>query len=330
MKKLIGISSFCDSKKKINVLKSNLLKLKDLEVDTLLFTPIPLPQEIYNLCTEVIISSENPILKWPEYGMTFWETYPYLSNEIKFTLIKSDYGWASINQLKRLAQYASNLNYEFYHLMIYDLKITQEIESEIKTNITSTLYRHLSPKTKRIRPLGGIFSTFDKKTLKLFGDSLNKTQYKQSHSAENYLFKLNESLLNLQISPIVPEDLIYEDDGIHKSFNMSYFEGLDLYINNDSYLGIYFHKIKESKNITIKVNEQEYFNSISNVSYFISDIPLKNITSLSIKVNNKIEDYSLYLPQNNTNLYRFNLNDKFHLDYIKNFIKEHNINFNDL
>ena len=101
MKKLVGISSFCDSEEKINVLKFNLLKLKDLEVDTLLFTPIPLPQEIYNLCTEVIISSENPILKWPEYGMTFWKIYPYLSNEIKFTLIKSDYGWASINQLKR-------------------------------------------------------------------------------------------------------------------------------------------------------------------------------------------------------------------------------------
>ena len=330
MKKLVGISSFCDSEEKINVLKFNLLKLKDLEVDTLLFTPIPLPQEIYNLCTEVIISSENPILKWPEYGMTFWKIYPYLSNEIKFTLIKSDYGWASINQLKRLAQYASNLDYEFYHLMIYDLDITSEVESEIKNNYTPTLYTHASPSTQRIRPIGCIFSTFNKKNLKLFGNSLNKTSYKKSTSAENYLFKLNESLLNFPISSIIIKDLIYSDEGIYKTFNMSHFEDLDLYINNNNYLGIYFHKIKESKNIIIKVNEQEYFNSISNVSYFISDIPLKNITSLSIKVNNKVKDYSLYLPQNNNNLYEFNVNGKSHLDYIKDFIKEHNINFNDL
>lgn len=328
MKKLVGISSFCNDDKKIKVLKSNLLKLKSLEVDTLLFTPIPLPQEIYDLCTSIIISNENPILKWPEYGMVFWKIYPYLSNKVKLTLIKSDYGWASINQLKRLAQYASNLDYEAYHLMIYDLDITSEVESEIKNNYTSTLYTHTSPSTQRIRPVGCIFSTFNKRTLKLFGDSLNKISYKTAPTAEDYLFKLNESLLNFPISPIIIKDLIYSDKGIYETFNMSSFEGLDLFINNKSYLGIYFHKIKESKNIVIKINEQEYSNLISKVSYFTSDIPLKNITSLSIKVNNKIKDYSLYLPQNNGNLYKFEVNGKSHLDYIKDYIKEHNINFN--
>ena len=139
MKKLVGISSFCNDNKKIKVLKENLIKLTDLGVDTLLFTPISLPQEIYDLCTHVILTSENPILKWPERSMIFWKTLGSKNNDIKLSIFTEDYGWASLNQMRRLAQYASNLDYKGFHLMIYDLDITPEIELELKNNFTTTL-----------------------------------------------------------------------------------------------------------------------------------------------------------------------------------------------
>lgn len=328
IKKLVGISSFCDNEEKIKVLKSNLLKLKDLGVDTLLFTPLPLPQEVYNLCTEVILSSENPILKWPERGMLFWESLKYNSDKIKCTTIKEDYGWSSLNQLKRLSQYASNLDYDIFHLMIYDLDINPEIESEIKSNVKTTLYPVLSPTTNRIRKVGCIFSTFDKSSLKLFGESLNKSSYLNFPSAEEYLQNINKTTYNFSISSIVTKDVItYDKDLLKTLANFSHSSDLKLFINNRDYLGIYFHGVTSFCDVNIKINNSISSKIIDDNSYFISSIPLKEINSLEIEINNSSSDYSHYLPNNTLTLYEFKVNDKRDLNSVKDFVYSNNLQF---
>lgn len=63
MKKLALISTFCNTQEKIDTLKNNLIKLKKLNVDTLIFTPNNLlPSKIIELSTHCIITNENPIL----------------------------------------------------------------------------------------------------------------------------------------------------------------------------------------------------------------------------------------------------------------------------
>tara|TARA_R110001632_G_C11271264_1_gene410867 strand:+ start:51 stop:1052 length:1002 start_codon:yes stop_codon:yes gene_type:complete len=330
VKKLVGISSFCDTEEKIRVLISNLVKLRDLEVDILLFTPLSLPQKVYDLCTSIIISSENPVLKFPERGQSFWRQTTYKSDKIKFIIIKEDYGWASINQLKRLAQYAYNLDYEAYHLMIYDLNITPDIESEIRTNTTSSFYPHYKPSTQLTSPVGGMFSTFTPVTINIFGSVINKSSYKNSPSAEDYLFNLNKSSLNLPISNILTEDLVCADDKIYENINMSFIKDLNLFINTVDYLGIYFYNIKGSKSILIKVNNQEHIKTISSTtsSFFISDILLSEIKSISISIDGEVKDYSSYLPQNSKIIYRFKVNENKDMNYVKDFIQSHKINFN--
>ena len=47
MKKIVLITSFCNNEEKINVLENNLTTIKNLGLDTILYTAIHLPEKIY-------------------------------------------------------------------------------------------------------------------------------------------------------------------------------------------------------------------------------------------------------------------------------------------
>ena len=49
MKKIALISSYCDTEKKIEILKNNILILKKIGIDTLVISPITLTSEIIEL-----------------------------------------------------------------------------------------------------------------------------------------------------------------------------------------------------------------------------------------------------------------------------------------
>ena len=93
MKKLALISTFCNTQEKIDILKTNLLKLKKLNVDTLILTPFNLlPNEIINLSTHCIITNENPILDLNVKSLLIYSK-PTSKHKIKLTLVEKDYGW---------------------------------------------------------------------------------------------------------------------------------------------------------------------------------------------------------------------------------------------
>ena len=62
MKKIVLISTFCDTEEKIIVLKENILSLKQLGLDTLVISPLILPAEIIEISDFVFFTKENPIL----------------------------------------------------------------------------------------------------------------------------------------------------------------------------------------------------------------------------------------------------------------------------
>ena len=49
MKKIVLISSYCDTQEKINILSENIKVLKSLGLDTLVISPITLPNEIIEI-----------------------------------------------------------------------------------------------------------------------------------------------------------------------------------------------------------------------------------------------------------------------------------------
>ena len=138
MKKLALISTFCNTQEKIDTLKNNLIKLKKLNVDTLIFTPNNLlPSKIIELSTHCIITNENPIPPITSVSMTAFRYIGSNFNNIRHTLLFPYYAWASLNQIKRLLSYGVDLDYDIYYQLLYDLDLDNNIKSIIDSNITN-------------------------------------------------------------------------------------------------------------------------------------------------------------------------------------------------
>jgi hypothetical protein len=120
MKKIVLISSYCDTQEKINILSENIKVLKSLGLDTLVISPITLPNEIIEISDFVFFTKENPLLNWPLRGFTFWQTH--YSSEGWMTMHRNvaDYGWAGLYQIKKMSQIALSYDYDyFYHIIFY-------------------------------------------------------------------------------------------------------------------------------------------------------------------------------------------------------------------
>ena len=60
MKKLALINTYCNNWERLNLLHNNIIRLKELGIDSLVYSPLPLPKEITELADFTIISKENP------------------------------------------------------------------------------------------------------------------------------------------------------------------------------------------------------------------------------------------------------------------------------
>lgn len=147
MKKIALISTFCNTEKKQNILKENIITLKQLGLDVMCLSPnfIEIPQDIIKLCDYFYYTKENPLLTWPERDFTFWKTYPYDNGFIKMHRNIADYGWAALNQVKRLSQIALNYDYDLFYHIIYDVEIDSVIESELLSNKSNIIHPRRDP-----------------------------------------------------------------------------------------------------------------------------------------------------------------------------------------
>ena len=107
MKKLALINSYCDTWEKLTILLQNVTKLKSLGIDSLVYSPVPLPREVTDKLDYVILTKENPIINWPERGIIHWS---HVTPNHKTILILPDYGWASFYHYKKLMEYGSTLD----------------------------------------------------------------------------------------------------------------------------------------------------------------------------------------------------------------------------
>tara|TARA_R110000765_G_scaffold426151_2_gene540913 strand:+ start:5232 stop:6188 length:957 start_codon:yes stop_codon:yes gene_type:complete len=262
MKKLALISTFCNTQEKIDILKTNLLKLKKLNVDTLILTPFNLlPNEIINLSTHCIITNENPILDLNVKSLLIYSK-PTSKHKIKLTLVEKDYGWASLNQIKRLFSYGSDLEYDIFYQMIYDLDITSEIENIINSNIINFFFGNNRKKYKKSSKggahyrVGGVFGIFDKENCKLIESKIRLKKYLKCKFAEELYGKIQKKT-NLPVHDYVTTDLIFNSD--EDLLNISPTNKLSLFIDNTynkrnpikHEVGVYFFNIKKPCKVII-------------------------------------------------------------------------------
>ena len=297
MKKLALISTYCNTKEKQEILKNNIKNFQELGVDTLLFSPKGLlPQDIINLSNHCILTEENPI---PSLGerVQYIYRYPKSKFNLRHTLIYLDYGWASLNQIKKLLYYGTSLDYDLYYPTIYDLNFTPEIKNIIEINETNHFFSNKRPDGGFYK-CGAIFGVFNKNYCNQILSQITFDRYQNYSSAEEYYQDIQKEL-NLPIHNYIAEDLIFERQS-PPYYNISNTEQLKVFIDTSCFhsdlynlkkgykeVGIHFYDVKTPTKVKIQTQNKvsEYLIEQEQILFVDLDKPKIDIIINDVKLN---------------------------------------------
>lgn len=289
MKKLALINTYCNNWERLNLLHNNITKLKELGIDSLVYSPLPLPKEITEIADFTIISKENPILKWPERAMTRWQTFnPY--NE-KLVAAVPDYGWASLYQYKKLIEYAITLDYDHFYPMIYDIVIDETLIN-ILSNPHPKLFFNID---KASVGLANNFASLNKENIKKLPSLITKEKYLQCGIAEELMLYLCDSIKG-EISPHFIKDEISEIHPLQTiNFVPDYFD-FNLFIDTTKKFKFFIYNFKQNQiNLTLKINGENFdliFTPENNIFEHLKGF--NGDDNVQITYNNQTIDLSLY------------------------------------
>jgi hypothetical protein len=247
MKKVALFSTYCDNEEKESTLLNNVRKVKSLGLDVFVLSILPLPKEIYEEADYVIHSKENPIASLDEKSICSWRI---CKNNVKILSFFPDYGYASLLQLKRLIDFSSALNYDYYFTMIYDIIITPEIERVLVEGRDCSFFKN--PKVDKV--LGGILTAFNKEHAKLFASLLTRDSYygRSALTAEEWMIDANSFICG-KIEDIYAADSINLADAL-LSTNHSPFADFNLFIIKDLDVKLFFYDLKIPIKLIIETN----------------------------------------------------------------------------
>lgn len=263
MKKIALISTFCDTEEKQNVFKTNILKLKELGVDVMAISPIPISQDIIDICDYFFFTKENPILKWPERANSFWwkNTNKY-NKEIIIHRDIDDYGWAALHQTKKLSEFALTYDYDIFYHTIYDVDMSNELINDIVNNVYNTTYHRINPKDSTDQwNITLHFISFDRNNLFQFSKKIKKEDYlKINGFAEEFAEEILKDIPMTKSSFPIKDLIRYIDADDDDIFNYSQDKNYSIFFSN--YLNIFsfvLYNIKEG-NLKILINDKEIYN----------------------------------------------------------------------
>lgn len=290
MKKIALISTFCNDEKKQNILKENIIKIKDLGIDVIAISPIPIPQDIVNLCDYFLYTKENPVFDWPLKSYFFWWEGTIKGINTKMTTCQPDYGFAGLLHIKRMADLVLSMDYDIFFPIIYDLDINDYVKSILLDNKPNSFFPG-----QREKDFFGIclyLVSLDRKHLTKFKDLISKESYlfEKNECAESWLFKAINFIPGILEKESVG-DLIYNYGHID-FFDCSIIEGIKLFIHKvpNNELKLVFYSFKNIKNFIIKTEDfvQEF-----NISEFEEiEIPYKEYTSFIVIYEEKEYDFT--------------------------------------
>ena len=291
MKKIALISSFCNDENKTNVLISNIKKLKEMNFDILLISPIHLDTEVIKYCDYYFFTKDNPVYNWPLRGWNFWRTFYLDEKHVKISKTVSDYGWASLNQIKQLNAVALNLDYDYYYHLIYDLKIDEDIIKYFLEPSDRLVFP--SKRGETIWKVGLHLMIFNKEYLKIFNNHIREESYNSIEEIESvfdWLYKIvNIIPLKVAESAVEDEIYLYENEDI---FNYSTENRFKFFIDkNDKTLEpikILFYDVKEGLKLLLPQNNRiEFINRDCIIELGFNKLDMKQVF---IQVEDKITD----------------------------------------
>lgn len=314
MKKIVLISTFCDNDEKQNVLYETVEKIKELGLDVMMICPnfLPIKQEIIQLCDFTFFTKENPLLTWPVRQYTHWFEIGISENRIcTFHEGHTDYGWAALYQTKKLSQIALTFDYDIFHHIIYDLKITDEVIEKLLNEELNVIYPRKNPKNpNEIWDENLHLMTFDRQTFEKIEKEITLKNYlSDSGFAEGEVKKWREKF-NLKVSNLIIEDRIFYWDG-HEFFNYSPFSDFKLFISKNEKtkhmigevpnhreqeltdnIRLTFYGFSVIEPVEIEINGIKYIEIPKNWEYIELPISSQNVNSLVLTYKGKSVDLS--------------------------------------
>jgi len=301
MKRKVALfSTYCDTQEKESALLNNIKKVKRLGLDVFVLSILPLSKEIYEEADYVIHSKENPIPNINDKSILSWRL---CNNNVKIISFLPDYGYASLLQLKRLIDFSSALNYDYYFTMIYDIIITPEIERVLVEGRDCSFFKN--PKVDKA--LGGILTAFNGEQAKRFASFLTRDSYygRSGFTAEGWMVDANSFICG-KIEDIYAADSINLND-LLLSTNHSPFDDFKFFLVKEKDIKIFFYDINfpveliietniDSKNIVIDkqqlVNIHNDINDIQYIKIKYKEIEEDLTYKFNVIIRTRIENYN--------------------------------------
>jgi len=301
MKKLALINTFCNDNERLVILSNNLLKLKEMGIDSLVYSPLPLPKSISLLADYVIISKENPIITFPEKGMGAWLIHQ--PHKIQTTVIYPDYGWASFYQYKKLIEFGLTLDYDHYFPFIYDLNFDSEVLTTLSTSPPKLFFP--SPKAQSSK-VGSTFMSLNKDNIKKilpYFTKQNYLTYSKNAIAEKFIEYLCDSIEG-DVSPYTVHDDIHELNE-HKFTLSSSNLDFDFFIHTVDKIGFYFYNLPQHPiKVEIIIENTPFIITPSPDQIFWPEIDFINNPNILLKYNNITIDLSHYFKSDTPTKYK--------------------------
>jgi hypothetical protein len=287
MKKVVLISTFCDTPEKLEVLERNIDNVRTCGLDVIVISPFFLPESIQKKCDYFFLTKDNPVLDWPQKAIYFWEIFKLGNKSIEIARTVPDYGWSGLYQVKKLSEIALTLDYDYFYHMIYDLKFDETVVEGLMSERECDVYS--SKRGETIWEVGLHFMIFSREKLKEFIKHITIENYWNLMEGDAFvwLHRLIEVFpYNIVKKPV--EDEIYYYDNIDH-FNYSPFEGIKFFIEKDDTedktIKLLFYQIEEPKTIILTLGEKKYQYEVN--SNLLIDLGFNkfNIPHVSIEYN---------------------------------------------
>jgi hypothetical protein len=306
MDNLTIIISHCDTPDKINLLKKQIKRLKDLNIDTLLYSHIALEVSIQQAVTYYIYDTDNPVIYWPERSLHLWLEYGKKDEDsVRLEAMFPDHGWTVLDQIKKASTFALPLKYNYYSFINYDILLTPELEfflvspSDTPHSVIVDPGVDIDQVTHRNGGRGLIFTVIRQDVLEKINARINKSDYLKAMGDERFsVSAIAETYWGQLLSPY---DCFVLPDGVEASIrtlsgNQNRFnDNFKVFFQNGNMpdephlTKAFFYNIKDNTSIKIQCNDQSYL--IEKTSTI--DLPT-NVTKLGFFDNGA---YCDFLPE---------------------------------
>jgi FkbM family methyltransferase len=312
-KKIVLISSFCDNQKKMDILRENIIKLKSLNLDTMVIVPnfLPVDEEIIKLSDFVFYTKENPLLKYPVRQYTHWYEKQIPDGRVT-TLHRgfADYGWAALYQTKKLSQIALTFDYDLFYHLIYDVEIDDVLLSELRSDECNIIHPRRNPNhPDEIWECTLHFMVFDRDMMSKIEKEITLEEYMSTNGvAEGEVLKWKNKF-NLKTSEHCIKDKIFYWENFD-FFNMSPFPEFKMFLSKNPELEIWlgyenpypqmlsknlrivFHEIPDKFKILIIINGIYHTLEPKNWEYVEFPIDSQSINEIIFVYEGRHYDYT--------------------------------------